>query len=50
MDRGAWRAAVRGVAQSWTLLGMHVSTHACLHLPRLDDLVGLFLHALKPDI
>ena len=50
MDRGAWRAAVRGVAQSWTQLSMRVSTHACPLLPRLDDLVGLFLHAVKPDV
>ena len=39
-----------GVTQSWTQASMHVSTHACPHLPRLDDLVGLFLHTVKPDI
>ena len=39
-----------GVTQSWTQASMHVSTHVCPHLPRLDDLVGLFLHTVKPDI
>ena len=50
MDRGAWWATVCGGAQSWTQVNMHVSTHACPHLPRLDDLVGLFLHTVNPDI
>ena len=31
MDRGAWRAAVHGVAQSWTRLGTHTHTHTHTH-------------------
>ena len=28
MDRGAWRATVHGVANSWTRLSVHSQTHA----------------------
>ena len=33
MDRGAWRATVHGVAESWTELKW-LSTHAHMHSPQ----------------
>ena len=33
VDRGAWWAAVHGVAQSWTRL-KRLSVHACMHWTR----------------
>ena len=31
MDRGAWRAAVHGIAKSWTPLRTHTHTHTHTH-------------------
>ena len=33
VDRGAWVAAVRGVAESWTRLSTHTHTHTHTHVP-----------------
>ena len=38
MDRGAWRATVRGVAKSWTRLSDYLSDTELLKFPKCGEL------------
>ena len=40
MDRGAWRATVHGVTESWTGLSAHAHTHTHTHTHKLLTKVG----------
>ena len=42
LDRGAWRAAVHRIAQSWTQL-KQLSMHACMHWRRKWQPIPVFL-------